>query len=57
MKAQVYADLERSLPDAVADANRLMLESFGRPDFVEGVTSFVERREPRFPPLEVAERV
>jgi hypothetical protein len=25
-----------------------MLESFGRPDFAEGVRSFVERRPPQF---------
>jgi enoyl-CoA hydratase/carnithine racemase len=51
MKRQVYADLERSLPDALAEADRLMLESFTAPDFVEGVTSFVERRDPRFAAL------
>jgi enoyl-CoA hydratase/carnithine racemase len=52
MKRQVYADLDRGLPDAVSTADRLMLESFGHPDFAEGVASFVERREPRFAPLE-----
>jgi enoyl-CoA hydratase/carnithine racemase len=51
IKRQVYADLQRELPDALAEANRLMLESFTAPDFVEGVTSFVERRDPRFPAL------
>jgi enoyl-CoA hydratase/carnithine racemase len=51
MKRQVYGDLERGLEESVADANRLMLESFSQPDFAEGVASFVERREPRFPPL------
>ncbi len=51
MKRQIYGDLERGLGEAVADANRLMIESFGAPDFVEGVASFVERREPRFEPL------
>jgi len=51
MKRQVYADLERPLSDALAQADRLMLASFGAPDFVEGVASFVERREPRFAPL------
>ena len=55
MKRQVYADLERGLADAVAEANRLMVESFGAPDFVEGVASFVERREPRFAALGSAE--
>jgi enoyl-CoA hydratase/carnithine racemase len=51
MKSQVYADLTRELPEALAEANRLMGESFTAPDFVEGVASFMERREPRFVPL------
>jgi enoyl-CoA hydratase/carnithine racemase len=51
MKRQVYGDLERGLEPAVDDANRLMLESFSHPDFAEGVTSFVERRDPQFAPL------
>jgi enoyl-CoA hydratase/carnithine racemase len=51
MKRQVYADLERAVPDALAEADRLMLQSFAAPDFAEGVTSFLERREPRFAPL------
>jgi enoyl-CoA hydratase/carnithine racemase len=51
MKRQVYADLDRALPDALAGADELMLESFTAPDFVEGVTSFLERRDPRFAPL------
>jgi enoyl-CoA hydratase/carnithine racemase len=51
MKRQVYADLDRAVPDALAEADRLMLESFTAPDFVEGVTSFLERRDPRFAAL------
>jgi enoyl-CoA hydratase/carnithine racemase len=51
MKRQVYADFERGLADALGEANRLMADSLGAPDFVEGVASFVERREPRFAPL------
>ncbi len=51
IKRQVYADLERGLPEALAEADRLMLESFTAPDFAEGVTSFLERRDPRFAPL------
>ena len=51
MKRQVYADFERGLPEALAEADRLMLESFTRPDFAEGVASFVERREPSFEPV------
>jgi enoyl-CoA hydratase/carnithine racemase len=52
MKQQVYTDLQRELPDALAEADRLMLESFKAPDFGEGVTSFLERRDPRFAALE-----
>ncbi len=51
MKRQVYADLQRGLPEALAQADLLMLESFTAPDFREGVTSFVERREPHFAAL------
>ena len=51
MKRQVYADFERPLREALAEADRLMLESFTRPDFAEGVASFVERRDPRFAPV------
>ncbi len=51
MKRQVYGDLDRALPDALAAADQLMLQSFTAPDFVEGVTSFLERRDPRFEAL------
>ncbi|HZU39549.1 MAG TPA: enoyl-CoA hydratase [Solirubrobacteraceae bacterium] len=51
MKRQVYADFERPLPNAVDEANQLMGESFAKPDFAEGVQSFLERRSPSFAPL------
>jgi enoyl-CoA hydratase/carnithine racemase len=51
IKRQVYGDCERELDETVERANELMLESFGRPDFAEGVKSFVERRPPRFAPI------
>lgn len=51
MKRQVYADLQRDLPSSLALADELMLESFSAPDFSEGVTSFLERRDPRFAAL------
>ena len=51
MKRQVYADLQRELAEALAQADLLMLESSTAPDFREGVTSFIERREPQFAAL------
>ena len=37
--------------DASAEAEKLMHESMQRPDFIEGITAFFEKRQPRFPPL------
>lgn len=50
IKRQIYRDWERSLPEAVAEAEAMMVASFSRPDLVEGVTSWLEKRPPRFPP-------
>jgi len=51
IKRQVYADTMRDVFEASAEAERLMNESLGRPDFIEGITSFFEKRPPNFPPL------
>jgi enoyl-CoA hydratase/carnithine racemase len=51
IKRQVYTDLEQGLVESMADALVQMERSFERPDFGEGVESFVERRPPDFPPL------
>jgi enoyl-CoA hydratase/carnithine racemase len=51
MKRQVYEALAEPIAEATAEADRLMLASFAKPDFAEGVASFIERREPRFAPL------
>ena len=48
MKRQVYTELHAGLRVAERHAIELMLESFGRPDFKEGVASFLERRDPQF---------
>ena len=48
IKRQVYEHLHRGLGDAEREAERLMFESFGRPDFREGVRSFMEKRPPQF---------
>jgi enoyl-CoA hydratase/carnithine racemase len=49
MKRQVYTSLTRELGPSMQEAIRLMLESFSRPDFKEGVASFLEKRPPKFP--------
>lgn len=49
MKRQVYAHVHRGLGDAERESQRLMVESFSRPDFAEGVRSFIEKRPPEFP--------
>jgi enoyl-CoA hydratase/carnithine racemase len=48
MKRQVYAHMEQGAAEALDESNRLMAESFERPDFAEGVASFVEGRPPEF---------
>jgi enoyl-CoA hydratase/carnithine racemase len=51
IKRQVYDALTTPLGEALGQANALMFESFSKPDFAEGVQSFVEKRPPAFPPL------
>jgi enoyl-CoA hydratase/carnithine racemase len=48
MKQQVYSHLHVGMGAAEAEAAQLMVESFGRPDFAEGVQSFIEKRSPSF---------
>ncbi|MBK9179214.1 MAG: enoyl-CoA hydratase [Acidimicrobiales bacterium] len=52
MKHQVYAHLEAGSAAALEESTRLMVGSFGAPDFAEGVASFLEKRPPAFPPLQ-----
>ncbi|MEM7467604.1 MAG: enoyl-CoA hydratase-related protein [Pseudomonadota bacterium] len=48
MKAQVYRHLNMQLAEAMTESNRWMDESLAREDFKEGVSSFVDKRPPRF---------
>jgi enoyl-CoA hydratase/carnithine racemase len=52
IKQQVYADTMRDVFEASAVAEKLMHESMLRPDFIEGITSFFEKRPPNFPPAQ-----
>ena len=51
MKEQVYTHPQMPLDDALDESIRLMEASLRRPDFREGVASFVEKRPPNFRPL------
>ena len=51
IKRQVYGDAIRDVAGASARAESLMHESMLRPDFIEGIMSFFEKRAPVFPPL------
>lgn len=51
IKRQLYDDALRNVHDTSAAAEKLMHESMQRPDFIEGITAFFEKRQPSFPPL------
>ena len=48
MKRQIYTRLEAELGPSLDESIRLMTESFKRPDFPEGVNSYLEKRPPKF---------
>jgi enoyl-CoA hydratase/carnithine racemase len=51
IKRQVYGDATRDVVEANSLADTLLQESLPRPDVIEGITSFLEKRPPQFPSL------
>jgi enoyl-CoA hydratase/carnithine racemase len=48
MKRQVYTNLTQDLGHAMTESIALMVESFSREDFKEGVQSYLDKRPPKF---------
>jgi enoyl-CoA hydratase/carnithine racemase len=53
MKRQLYGDAGMEIVETSNKAEKLMHDSMQRPDFIEGITAFFEKRPPNFPPLSV----
>jgi enoyl-CoA hydratase/carnithine racemase len=53
IKRQVWENLETDLDPALRESIDLMRQSFDRPDFKEGVQSFLEKRSPKFSRIKV----
>jgi enoyl-CoA hydratase/carnithine racemase len=51
IKDEVYRHLQTDLKTAVGESLELMYEAAHAPDAKEGLTSFLEKRAPQFPPL------
>jgi enoyl-CoA hydratase/carnithine racemase len=51
IKSQVWDDANGTLAESLAHADTVMNASFARPDLVEAIASFTEKRSPRFTPL------
>jgi enoyl-CoA hydratase/carnithine racemase len=51
MAANCSPDATRDVVQATARAEVLLQEAMPRPDVIEGITSFLEKRPPQFPPL------
>jgi enoyl-CoA hydratase/carnithine racemase len=51
IKRQVYGDTTRDVVEANSLAGELLQEAMPRPDVIEGITSFLEKRPPQFPSL------
>ncbi len=55
IKQQVYGDATRDVVEATSQAEVLLHEAMPRPDVIEGITSFLQKRPPQFPSLAATE--
>ena len=53
IKRQIYTRLEADLGPSLDESIQLMTESFKRPDFPEGVNSYLEKRPPKFSRIKI----
>jgi len=51
IKQQLYGDATRGVVEATSRAEVLLHEAMPRPDVIEGITSFLQKRPPQFPSL------
>jgi enoyl-CoA hydratase/carnithine racemase len=51
IKRQIWNDETTSLRESSQRADALLLAAFTRPDLAEGVTAYLDKRTPNFPPL------
>jgi enoyl-CoA hydratase/carnithine racemase len=54
IKRQAYGDAMREVADASSRSEALLQKSLQRPDVIEGITSFLEKRPPSFPGLDAS---
>ena len=54
IKRQAYGDAMRELADASSRSEALLHASLQRPDVIEGITSFLDKRPPSFPGLDAS---
>lgn len=52
MKHQIYSQMTMPIDEAMSQTIKVMKESLKRSDFKEGVSSFLEKRPPNFPPYQ-----
>lgn len=55
IKRQAYGDAMREVADSNARSEVLLQQSLKRPDVIEGITSFLEKRTPSFPGLRASD--